>query len=176
LISSLARPLDLLDARVEEELVALTTALVRQLVRREVRTDPGVIVTAVREALSVLPLSAREITVKIHPDDAELLRELYPEHAVEGGPGWRLVEAPAITRGGCVVLTSASEVDATLERRLAAAIRHVFGGDRSADTEVWEISDPERPSEAVHASRGNPDASPVGAERNGHERVGVHGA
>lgn len=143
LIGALARPLELLDARVEEELVALTITLVRQLVRREVRTEPGVIVAAVREAVAVLPLSAREIAVKVHPEDAALLRELYPEQAVVDGPGWRLIESPAITRGGCVVVTSTSDVDATLEGRLAAAIRHVFGGDRPADSGSGQDPDPE---------------------------------
>lgn len=145
LIGSLARPLERLDARVEEELVALAITLVRQLTRREVRTEPGVIAAAVREAISVLPLSAREIVIKVHPEDAALLRELYPEPAVEEGPGWRLIESPAITRGGCVVVTSTSEVDATVERRLAAAIRHVFGGERPADSAAWTDPDPPCP-------------------------------
>jgi flagellar assembly protein FliH len=140
LIGSLARPLERLDARMMDELIALTTALVRQLVRREIRTEPGVIVAAVREAISVLPLSAREIAVKVHPEDAALLRERYPEPAAEGALGWRLVESPAITRGGCVVVTSTSEVDATVERRLEAAIRHVFGGERLADPAPREES------------------------------------
>ena len=150
LIGTLARPLAQLDSRVEEELVALTVTLVRQLLRREVRTEPGVIVAAVREALAVLPLSAREIVIKVHPEDAALLRELYPEQAVVDGPGWRLLESPAITRGGCVVVTSTSEVDATIERRLAAAIRHVFGGDRPADPPADADWDP-APSRAAAA-------------------------
>lgn len=133
LIDSLARPLELMDARVEEELVALVIAIVRQLVRREIKTDPGVIVAAIQEALGVLPLTSREVAVKVHPEDAALLREVYPPAEAEAGPGWRIVETPAVSRGGCVVVTSTSEVDATVERRLASAIRHVFGGERTAD-------------------------------------------
>ncbi|MEY6431909.1 flagellar assembly protein FliH [Thioalkalicoccus limnaeus] len=130
LAASLARPLQQVEARVEEELVALVIGLVRQLVRREIKTDPGIIVAALREALGVLPASAQDVVVKVHPDDAALLRETYAE---ETGPGWRLLETPAITRGGCVVVTSASEVDARVEERLASAICHVFGGERSSD-------------------------------------------
>jgi flagellar assembly protein FliH len=133
LIASLARPLEQLDARVEEELVALVMVLVRQLVRREIRTEPGVIVAAIREAVAVLPQSARDIAVKVHPEDAALLREVYAESAEAAGPGWRVVESPAVTRGGCVVVTSTSEVDATVERRLAAVFCQVFGGDRLSD-------------------------------------------
>ena len=128
LIASLARPLEQLDARVEEELVALVMVLVRQLVRREIRTEPGVIVAAIREAVAVLPQSARDIVVKVHPEDAALLREVYAEPAEAAGPGWRVVESPAVTRGGCVVVTSTSEVDATVERRLAAVFSMCSGG------------------------------------------------
>ena len=134
LIASLARPLEQLDARVEEELVALVMMLVRQLVRREIRAEPGVIVAAIREAVAVLPQSARDIVVKVHPEDAALLREVYAESAEAAGPGWRVLESPAVTRGGCVVVTSTSEVDATIERRLAAVFLHVFGGDRVSDS------------------------------------------
>ncbi len=134
LIDSLARPLEQLDERVEQELKALVAAMVRQLVRREIKTEPGVIVATVREALAVLPLASREVAVKVHPDDAALLREVYSDAAEEGGRGWRIVETPAVTRGGCVVVTSTSEVDATVEKRLAIAIRHVLGGDRVEDT------------------------------------------
>ncbi|AGA89142.1 flagellar biosynthesis/type III secretory pathway protein [Thioflavicoccus mobilis 8321] len=134
LIEALARPLEQLDARVEDELVALTIALVRQLVRREIKTDPGAIVGAIREALAVLPLAAREVTVKVHPEDAVLLRGVYSELGadVERG-GWQIVETPAISRGGCIVVAGASEVDATVERRLANAICHVFGSERASD-------------------------------------------
>jgi len=133
LIDVLARPLEQLDSRVEDELVALCIALVRQLVRREIKTDPGVIVAAIREAIAVLPLAAREVAVKVHPEDAALLRELYSEAEDQRPCGWQIVETPAITRGGCVVVASSSEVDATVERRLANAICHVFGGERAAD-------------------------------------------
>lgn len=136
LIAALARPLEQLDARVEEELVALAIALVRQLVRRELKTDPGMIVAAIQEAIAVLPAAAREIAVKVHPEDAALLREVYSGPAGAAGPGWRIVETPAVGRGGCIVVTSTAEVDATLERRLAAAIRHIFGGDRVSDAQA----------------------------------------
>ncbi|MEJ2326386.1 MAG: flagellar assembly protein FliH [Chromatiaceae bacterium] len=120
-----------LEHQVENELVALATALVRQLRRREIKTEPTVVVAAVREALGVLPVAARNISVQLHPADAALVRELLPPQ--EDEQDWRLTENPAMTRGGCVVVTDVSHVDATVERRLAAAILKIFGGDRHAD-------------------------------------------
>jgi flagellar assembly protein FliH len=131
LIDALSRPFQGLDHQVENELVALATALVRQLLRREIKTEPAVVVAAVREALGVLPVAARNISVQLHPADAALVRELLPPQ--EDEQDWRITENPAMTRGGCVVVTDVSRVDASVERRLAAAILKVFGGDRHAD-------------------------------------------
>lgn len=160
LIDSLARPLALLDARVEEELVGLVTAMVRQLVRREIRTQPGVIVAAIREAVAVLPLSTREVAVKVHPEDAALVREAFLGHASEAEPGWRIVENPAIARGGCMVVTSTSEVDATVERRLAAVIRHVFGGDRLSDLRPVGAEQSELADDGLDGAGGLPVGTP----------------
>ncbi len=144
LIGALARPFQSLDRQVENELVALVTALVRQLVRREIRTDPGVVVAAVREALGVLPVGARNVNVQLHPTDAALVRELLSGQEQE----WRISENPGLTRGGCLVVTDTSRVDATVERRLGEAVLKVFGGERRAD--------PQLPSGKATASNTDP--------------------
>jgi flagellar assembly protein FliH len=131
LMDALARPFQGLDKQVENELVALATALVRQLLRREIKTEPPVVVAAVRAALEVLPVASRNISVQLHPADAALVRELLPPQEEE--QDWRITENPAMTRGGCVVVTDVSHVDATVERRLSTAILNAFGGDRHAD-------------------------------------------
>ena len=69
-LRSLARPLEALDERVESELVHLVVAVARQLIRREIRTDPGHIVAAVREAVGVLPSSDATVHLHLHPEDA----------------------------------------------------------------------------------------------------------
>jgi flagellar assembly protein FliH len=74
IMRTLARPLEELDARVEEELVALAIAVAKQLIRRELRTDPGEVVAVVRDALALLPVGVREVRVHLHPEDADSLR------------------------------------------------------------------------------------------------------
>ncbi|HHB12232.1 MAG TPA: flagellar assembly protein FliH [Chromatiales bacterium] len=130
-LRSLARPLEALDERVESELVHLVVAVARQLIRREIRTDPGHIVAAVREAVGVLPSSDATVHLHLHPEDAHLVREALTGEQDEGL--WRIVEDPALTRGGCRVTTEVSQVDATLERRLAAVAAQVLGGERADD-------------------------------------------
>lgn len=132
LMAALTQPFDELDQQMEQEIVALVIAMVRQLVRREIKTDPGQIVAAVREALAVLPVAARNIAVHLHPEDAALVRQALPPQEGEDRL-WRIVEDPAQTRGGCLVTTDTSQVDARLETRLASVIASVFGGERATD-------------------------------------------
>lgn len=131
LLMTLARPLDALDAEVIDQLFALAVALARQLVRREFKTDPGEIVVVVREAVSALPAAAREVSVRLHPEDAALLRDCLS--LSEGARPWGVVEDPVLARGDCRVSADISRVDATLETRLNAVVSAALGGERASD-------------------------------------------
>ena len=131
LLQTLDRPLANLDEQVERELLELVIATVKQLVRREIRTDTGQIVGVVREALAVLPVASRHIRVVLHPDDAVVVRDIYA--TTESELGWIIVEDPVLERGGCRVLTDISQIDATLESRLAALIAPLLGDRRDKD-------------------------------------------
>lgn len=132
-MSLLERPLQQLDDQVERELIEMVISMVRQLVRREVRTDPEQIIGVVREALSILPVSSRGIRVVLHPDDATLVREIY--ELSENELGWKIIEDPVLARGGCRILTDSSQVDATLESRLASLIAPLLGDERDHNGE-----------------------------------------
>lgn len=128
LIQALESPFEALDDEVEQQLVTLVIALVRQLVRREVKTDPSHIVGVVREALGVLPVNARRIRVVLHPEDAAVVREAYT--LGESDQKWQIIEDPVIQRGGCRVFTENSQIDATLESRINALIAPLLGSER----------------------------------------------
>lgn len=131
LLSALETPFKELDEQVERELVSLTISMVRQLVRREVKLDPNQIIGVVREALSLLPVSARNINLILHPEDAKLVREIF--EVSDKDLVWKIVEDPVLDRGGCRVITDTSQIDATLESRLAAMITTLLGGERNQD-------------------------------------------
>jgi flagellar assembly protein FliH len=131
IISTLEAPLKKLDDQLEREIVELIIATVRQLVRREVKTDPEQIIGVVREALSILPVTARNVRLVLQPEDATLVREIYDVNEKE--VGWTIVEDPVMERGGCKVLTDISQVDATLESRLTALVTQLLGGERIRD-------------------------------------------
>lgn len=130
ILDQLAEPLAVLDETVEDSLLELVLAVARQVIRRELRTDPGQIVATVREALEALPVAQREIVIKLHPEDAVLVRE----HLGEGRPRWTIEEDPTLTRGGCRVASESSRVDATVERRLNAIAASLLGGEREDDS------------------------------------------
>lgn len=131
LLTALTTPFEELDEQVEQELVALAIALVRQLVRREIRTDPGQIVAVVRDAMALLPAASRNVRLHLHPDDAAVVREALNVSGEERP--WSVVEDPTLARGGCKVFTDDSQIDASLEARLAQLFAQVFGGERESD-------------------------------------------
>jgi flagellar assembly protein FliH len=132
ILDSLARPLGELDQRFYEEVLELVKAVARQLVRREMKLDPTHIAGVIREGLAALPMSATDIVVKLHPDDAVVVRE-----RLASGPAadptersWRIEVDPLMDRGGCLILTPNSQVDGRLETRLGRAIATMFEDER----------------------------------------------
>jgi flagellar assembly protein FliH len=131
LLGALAEPFKKLDAEVEQELVTLSIGIATQIIRREIKMDPGQIIATVREAINVLPLSSQKICLYLHPEDADLVRSALSLDDMSSA--WTVVEDPLLTRGGCKVDTDVSRVDATVENRLAAVIANVLGGEREQD-------------------------------------------
>ncbi len=130
MIHELARPFEVQDAEVERELLTLAMALARQIVRRELKSDPTQIIGIIREAIAALPVAAREVRVHLHPEDGAVVREhLAPTDAERA---WVMVEDPVMARGGCRITTATSRIDARLETRLAALLSELMGDERHA--------------------------------------------
>lgn len=131
LLETFAEPFQKLDEEIEQELVKLVIVIAGQIIRREIKINPGEIVAVVREAVRALPVASQKVTLNLHPDDVQLVRAALDLE--ETSSPWRIVENPLITRGGCSVETETSYVDATLEKRLAAVTAAVWGGERGED-------------------------------------------
>lgn len=130
-LDSLVPSVQSLDEQLESDLLHLVTTVTRQLVRRELRADPGQIVAVVREALGVLPSTERTIRLHLHPEDARIVRDAL--HLSELAQPWKVIEDPTLSRGGARLETETSQVDATLETRLNALIAELWGGERRQD-------------------------------------------
>ncbi len=128
LLESLSEPFKILDAAIEKELVNLALGIANQLIRREIKIDPGQIVAVIREAVNTLPLASQQLTLYMHPEDAELVRSSRVLDDIS--PAWKIIEDPLLTRGGCRLETKTSKLDATVENRLAAIVAAVLGDER----------------------------------------------
>ena len=117
---------------VYQQLLEVVIAMVRQIIRRELTTDPEQIMAVIREAISALPATTGHLTLKLHPDDAQVVREIYSLNE-ETEHTWRIFEDPNLTRGGCIIRTESSTVDMDLDTRIAELVSQVMGGERSDD-------------------------------------------
>jgi flagellar assembly protein FliH len=131
LMQTLTQPFETLDQEVEEGLVALAVAIARHLVRREITTDPNQIVAVVKEAVGSLPCASRMVRLHLHPDDARIIHERV--HVPDGENRWQVHEDPSLTRGGCLVVTETSRIDARVETRLNKVIAAVMSGEREGE-------------------------------------------
>ena len=127
----LANPVEDVNDQVMDELTQLVIAIARQMVRRELKTEPGQVIAIVREALGSLPVASRNVRLQLNPEDAALIREVLPVE--EGSHNWQIVEDPVMTRGGCRVETDTSQIDATVEKRFASIVATLMGGEREDD-------------------------------------------
>jgi len=130
ILDFMAKPMADLDDQVQRQLALLAGAIARQVVRRELKTNPEQIITAIRETVSLLPLTARDVRVHLHPEDAKLVRTRLSEATSERA--WTITEDPILTPGGCRVTTENSTIDAQVEQRIGAAIAAVLGDERNA--------------------------------------------
>lgn len=135
IIEILSAPLKDLDEDIVNQLAELSMLVAKQVVRRELHTEQGEIVGIVREAMNALPASTRKITLNIHPDDAELIRNAFSLGNDDESDElrWKVVEDPIISRGGCIISSENSRIDATVEARLNRVISTLLGGERESD-------------------------------------------
>lgn len=131
LMQALTRPFAELDEAVETSLLELATTIARQIIRRELTADPELILAVIHDAIAMLPVAARRITLQLHPEDAHLVRQHMPAPLEEDL--WRLVEDASCARGGCIVTTEHSRLDATIEQQVARIADAVLGAAGEED-------------------------------------------
>lgn len=130
IMTTLNTPLLELDQQVETDLITLVTTMTRQLVRRELKTQPEHVIGAVRAAMAVLPINDRKLKIFLHPQDIELVKKGL---SLEDDGGWNWVEDPLLTRGGVRLETLDTSIDATVEARLNSVINKLLGEERSSE-------------------------------------------
>lgn len=124
LMQELLKPIDHHRDEVETALLNLCCALARAVVYREIRIDSSQIRQVVSAALDMLPDTAEQISIHVHPSDLEWTREVVDRIH----PGCNLVPDDNVMPGGCWVDSRRSLVDFTVEKRFQKTIQQMLDG------------------------------------------------
>lgn len=127
LMQHLAAPLAELDGRTEQALLALMLELARRLVQQELSSDPAKMLAMVREAVGHLAQPARDLRLRLHPEDARVLAEHLQVEVSECG--WRVIADRQLMPGDCVVESDSARIDARLDTRQAQLAQQLLGDE-----------------------------------------------
>ncbi|VXB91931.1 Flagellar assembly protein FliH [Pseudomonas sp. 8AS] len=147
LMGQLLEPIANQDRELELALVNLVGQMTRQVIQRELSSDSSQIRSVLREALKLLPMGASNIRIHINPQDFELVKALRERHE----ESWRILEDESLQPGGCRVESEYSRIDASIETRLALALKQLFEQQRTQMTSPPEAD--------IHVDLEAPDAS-----------------
>ena len=131
LANALHNPIKQTDEKIENEIVLMCMTIAKQIIRREISMDSGHIISVIREALAALPIASQKVRIFLHPDDVVLVRKVMAE--LNDDISWSVVDDLTLTRGGCKVTTEYSQIDATLETRMAMIASTILVDERSND-------------------------------------------
>jgi flagellar assembly protein FliH len=115
LLSKLDQDLHEMDQQVANSLLELAIALARKMVTQALKLNPELIIPIVQEAIRNLPNAMQHPRLFLHPEDAELVLvhlndQLEQDH-------WCVREDEQLSRGGCRIEASGSEINGSLEVR-----------------------------------------------------------
>ena len=119
LLLEAARARDRVLTEAERDTKTLALAIAKRVIGEDIQLAPARIEQIVGELLG-RARRAREVVVRVHPDDAEALA------GATLPPSVRVAVDESLTRGGCVVHSELGELDARVEVQLAA-IAHALG-------------------------------------------------
>lgn len=120
LMSGLDGSLQRFDEDLAQNLLSLSLDIARQILREALKVRPELVLPVIREAMNSLPHASQHPHLKLHPDDAALVRSLMEDELNHFH--WKITEDGHMERGGCLVETANSEIDASLGTRWKRAL------------------------------------------------------
>lgn len=117
-----------LDAQVAQAVSQTAVRLAQQVLRTELTQRPELVAKVAAEAVNAVMLSARHISVHVHPLDLPLVADGAEETL--SARGARLHADPAIERGGVLVQSDVGAIDARLAARWAQAASALGSDER----------------------------------------------
>lgn len=119
-VQALLQRLAASEQQLARQVLDLATELARQVVRRELATQTDAVLPVVREALALLGADHKPATVRLHPEDLEVVGAALRAQYADLPIAW--VADPKIARGGCLVEAGGTVVDGQLHARWRRAL------------------------------------------------------
>ena len=120
-VEAMARPLGRLDDDVHGALGQLAVRIAGALLGRAYDAEPELLAQLVRTALEAAGPGQRDIELRLHPDDASVLRPWLPDW-----PDARVVVDAQLARGDVRIHGDGVRIDARSDARLQAALAAVL--------------------------------------------------
>ncbi|MBK9574764.1 MAG: flagellar assembly protein FliH [Rhodoferax sp.] len=108
------------EQAIAQGVLELACEVARQVLRQELSVNPNVLQPAVREALGMLLADSKSAVVRMNPLDLEVLEE--PLRAEFSNLSLTLLADARVDRGGCLVESAGTVVDASVEKRWTRAV------------------------------------------------------
>lgn len=137
LVQSLREPIEAQDEALETLLLDTVCAITQSVVKRELLTDSSHILEQVRAAIEALPAGAQNLQIYLNPDDLALVETYAEEQQLD----WQFHSDEALLPGGCRVHTRESQVDFSVEHRLAQQLEAFVNRQLDVDPDDLEGSD-----------------------------------
>ncbi len=125
LISTLQDQGSRIAEKYESQIINLCVLIASRVIKHEIETNPEVILSVVKEALSHV-VEGTSLILHLNPIDAELIEEKFKDELT--GPGKHKINInsdPKIERGGCLLETEFGLIDATTKTRLDAIVSSI---------------------------------------------------
>jgi flagellar assembly protein FliH len=127
---ALNQPLKDIDLIIQEKSVELAISIAKQIVRRELALDSGQIVSAVKQAIELIPKDGEQINIHINPKDEQHINPLFSSN--DKLSKYNIIQDPTISIGGCKASTDYSLVDLSIDKQIANITTQIFGDQRNA--------------------------------------------
>ena len=109
-----------MQQQMAQQVLELACDIARQVVRQELSVNPNALQPVVREAVGMLVNEGKPATVRLNPADMETVAQPLREEIEAPVIQW--VADAAVPPGGCLVESSGTVVDGSLDKRWQRAI------------------------------------------------------
>jgi len=142
------------DAAVHEELVELAIDIARKVVGREIQLDPELVAETVRRAVALV-LDRQRLTIRLHPQDADLVAQAFPEvETALSDAIWTVQSDESVDRGGAVIETEHGEIDGRISTQLDEIGRALISRVEDEDEEAEAVVTAEVSTDETEESTG----------------------